>query len=75
MTTQRSTIKIELIETFDPQPEAMVRSFHCAICDKQHLQTGELARVWVLYQEGYAAPASLACFNAIQQTVNEEKSK
>ena len=59
--------QIELIETFDPQPEAMVRSFHCAVCDKQHLQTGTLARVWVLYQEGYATQAHLACFNAAQQ--------
>ena len=60
---------IELIETFDPQPEAMVRSFHCAVCDKQHLQTGTLARVWVLFQEGYATQASLACLNAAEQSV------
>jgi hypothetical protein len=61
--------RIELIKTFNPPPAAMVRSFHCAVCDKQHLQTGVLARVWVLYQEGYATQASLACLNAAQQSV------
>jgi hypothetical protein len=57
---------IELIEVFDPIPEAMVRSFHCAVCDKQHLQKGKLARVWVLFQEGYATQASLECFEKLR---------
>jgi hypothetical protein len=64
--------RIELIEIFDPPPDAMVRSFHCAVCDKQHLQTGALARVWVLFQEGYATQALLACLNAAQQVVKSE---
>lgn len=54
---------VELIEVIDPQPEAMVRTFHCAVCDKQHLQTGQIARVWVLYQDGYASQAALECFD------------
>lgn len=53
--------KIEIIEEFDPPADAMVRSFHCAVCDKAHLQTGKLARVWVLYQEGYASQAAIEC--------------
>jgi hypothetical protein len=65
--------RIELIETFDPQPDAMVRSFHCVVCNKQHLQTGVLARVWVLFQEGYATQASLACFDDLQQKGRETK--
>lgn len=56
---------IELIEVFDPPADAMVRSFHCAICDKRHLQSGKLARVWVLYQEGYATQAHNDCLEAI----------
>ena len=59
--------QIEIIEVIDPKPDAMVRSFHCAICDKQHLRTGKIARVWVLYQEGYASQAALECAEAVTQ--------
>ena len=55
--------KIELIEYINPPAEAMIRQFHCAICDRQHLQAGRLARVWVLYQEGYATQAHEDCLS------------
>ena len=51
----------EIIETIDPPADAMVRSFHCQICDKAHLQTGEIVRIWVKYQEGYASQAAPVC--------------
>lgn len=54
----------ELIEVNDPAPDAMVRSFHCVICDKQHLQAGPIADVWVNYQEGYRTQAHLDCYQA-----------
>ena len=57
--------KFELIETINPPADAMVRTFHCQICDKQHLQTGEIARVWVYYQEVYACQAALSCLDAV----------
>ena len=60
--------KIELIETIDPPADAMARTFHCAVCDKAHLQSGPIARVWVNYQEGYATQASPECLEAIDVT-------
>ena len=60
--------KIELIETIDPPADAMVRTFHCAVCDKAHLQSGPIARVLVNYQEGYATQASPECLEAIDVT-------
>lgn len=53
--------EFEIIETINPPPDAMVRSFHCQICDKQHLQIGEIVRIWVKYQEGYASQAAPEC--------------
>lgn len=58
--------KFELIEKIEPPTDAMVRSFHCQICDKQHLQTGELVRVWVNYEEGYSSQAALSCFEKVK---------
>lgn len=58
-------MKYELIETIDPPADAMVRTFHCAICDRQHLQKGQIARVWVKYQEGYASQAAQECFEQL----------
>jgi hypothetical protein len=54
--------KFELIEKINPPTDAMVRTFHCQICDQQHLQIGELARVWVNFQEGYASQAAMICY-------------
>jgi hypothetical protein len=56
--------KIELIETINPPADAMCRQFHCHICDKQHLQTGIIARIWVLFCEGHSALAALSCYEA-----------
>lgn len=66
--------KFEIIETINPQADAMVRTFHCAICDKQHLQTGEIARVWVSAAGGYSANASMECFNALTEGDKAEES-
>ena len=63
--------KIELIEMIDPPSDAMVRTFHCAVCDKTHLQSGPIARVWVSYQEGYATQASPDCLEAINPSIPE----
>lgn len=65
--------KIELIETIDPPTDAMVRTFHCAVCDKDHLQSGPIARVWVYYQEGYATQASPECLEATSLREKQKK--
>ena len=53
---------IELIEITDPPSDAMVRSFHCCICDKQHLKKGRIVRVWVGGAGGYASQAAESCW-------------
>ena len=55
---------IELIETINPPADAMVRTFHCHVCNCQHLQDGPIARIWINYQEGYAANAHPDCVDA-----------
>ena len=56
--------KIELIEYIEAPDDAMVRQFHCACCNKI-IGNGKIARVWVLYQEGYAAQAHAECLEVI----------
>ena len=51
----------EVIEFIDPAPGAMVRSFHCHVCNRTHLQTGKIAVIWVNFQEGYRSQAAAAC--------------
>lgn len=57
----------EIIEIIDPPAEAMVRTFHCHVCDKAHLQEGEIARIWVFYQDGYSTQASMECVKKLQE--------
>jgi hypothetical protein len=45
------TEKIEVIEFTNPQKEAVCRGFHCGICGKQHLKSGELALIWFVKTE------------------------
>lgn len=59
-------MKYELIEKINPPADAMVRSFHCVICNKTHLQSGEIARVWVMYQQGYASQAAVSCLQEVK---------
>ena len=63
--TMTALDKYELIEEIDPPADAMVRTFYCVICDRAHLQTGQIARVWVRAAGGYSANASMACFEAM----------
>jgi len=62
---------IELIEYTNPPWDAMVRSFHCCICDKQHLHKGRIVRVWVGGAGGYAAQAAEDCWLNIQPRATE----
>lgn len=56
----------EIIEYFDPEPEAMVRSFHCTVCNKRHLTTGRLAWVWVNFNGGYQSQAHEDCVKDLE---------
>lgn len=61
MTGKDIDMEFEIIEVIDPKPEAMIRQFHCQVCNKTHLQTGKIAIIWVLFQEGYRSQAALSC--------------
>ena len=66
--TQFGSVYITPIETIDPPSDAMVRTFFCTICDKAHLQSGPIVRVWrdsIPGIEGYATNANLECLLAI----------
>ena len=53
--------QIEIIEVINPPEGAIIREMTCYVCNKRHLQKGKIARVWVLFQEGYMTNASLEC--------------
>ena len=58
------SVYITQIETIDPPADAMVRTFFCAICDKAHMQSGPIVRVWrdtIEGVEGHATNASPEC--------------
>ena len=57
-------VYITQIETIDPPADAMVRTFFCTICNRAHMQSGPIVRVWrdtIEGVEGYATNASLEC--------------
>ena len=65
---QFGSVYITPIETIDPPADAMVRTFFCAICNKAHLQSGPIMRVWrdsIPGVEGYATNASPKCLRAL----------
>ena len=69
-TIQLGSVYITPIETIDPPADAMVRTFFCAICNKAHLQSGPIVRVWrdsIPGVEGYATNASLDCLEGIKE--------
>ena len=39
--------RYEKLETIDPMPDAMVRSFTCYLCGKEHLQRGRIVQLWL----------------------------
>ena len=62
------SVYITQIETIDPPADAMVRTFFCTICNRAHLQSGPIVRVWrdtIESVEGYATNASLECLRTL----------
>lgn len=53
----------EIIEVIDPPADAMVRKFHCYVCNKDHLQKGKIVILWVKFQDGYRTQAAEVCVN------------
>ena len=62
------SVYITPIETIDPPADAMVRTFFCTICNRAHMQSGPIVRVWrdtIEGVEGYATNASLECLRTL----------
>ena len=57
----------EVVEVLDQPEGAIVREMTCYVCGKRHMQTGKIARVWVLFQEGYMTNAALECVDTTKR--------